>query len=188
MSLRPGDQDASQRSRGEGGAQNQDRKRLADTAIWQPDLFEGRKEVCAVVQIELVELLLEAISSADHYPLTRTDKTRQDYGHIVRLAEDYALTQTDDPLHVPDLCRAVAVSERKLQYAFEEVMGMSPVAYLKRLRLHRVRQALRVATHGTTTVSVEALKWGFWHFGDFSYAYKTCFGELPSDTLRRKPS
>ena len=163
-------------------------KRLADTAARRPDLFEGRNQVCAVVQIELVEMLLEAISSADHYPLTRTDKTRQDYSHVVRLAEDYALTQTDGPLRVPDLCKAAAVSERKLQYAFEEVMGMSPVAYLKRLRLHRVHQALRAATHGTTTVSVEALKWGFWHFGDFSHSYKTCFGELPSDTLRREPS
>jgi AraC family transcriptional regulator, ethanolamine operon transcriptional activator len=163
-------------------------KRLADTAAWRPDLFEGRTEVCAVVQIEFVEMLLEAISSADHCPLTRTDKTRQDYSHVVRLAEDYALTQTDAPLQVPDLCKAAAVSERKLQYAFEEVMGMSPVAYLKRLRLHRVRQALRAATHGTTTVSVEALNWGFWHFGDFSHSYKTCFGELPSDTLRREPS
>jgi AraC family ethanolamine operon transcriptional activator len=25
------------------------------------------------------------------------------------------------------------------------------------------------------------------HFGEFSRAYKDCFGELPSDTLRRKP-
>jgi len=162
-------------------------KRLADTATWQPDLFEGRKEVRAVVQIELVEMLLETISSADRHSLTRTDKTRQEYSHVVRLAEDYALTQTDAPLQVPDLCKAVAVSERKLQYAFEEVMGMSPVAYLKRLRLHRVHQALGAATHGTTTVSIEALKWGFWHFGDFSRAYKDCFGELPSDTLRREP-
>jgi AraC family transcriptional regulator, ethanolamine operon transcriptional activator len=163
-------------------------KRLADTAARQPDLFEGRKEVCAAVQIELVEMLLEAISSADRHPLTRTDKTRQDYSHVVRLAEDYVLTQTDAPLRVPDLCKAAAVSERKLQYAFEEVMGMSPVAYLKRLRLHRVQQALKAATHGTTTVSAEALRWGFWHFGDFSHSYKTCFGELPSDTLRREPS
>jgi hypothetical protein len=33
-----------------------------------------------------------------------------------------------------------------------------------------------------------ALDWGSWHFGDFSRAYEECFGELPSDTLRRKPS
>jgi transcriptional regulator GlxA family with amidase domain len=31
-----------------------------------------------------------------------------------------------------------------------------------------------------------AVEWGFWHFGEFSRAYKECFGELPSETLRRR--
>jgi transcriptional regulator GlxA family with amidase domain len=66
-------------------------------------------------------------------------------------------------------------------------MGLSPVTYLIRLRLHRVRQALLAANEGTTTVSTEALNWGFWHFGEFSRAYRECFGELPSDTLRHRP-
>jgi transcriptional regulator GlxA family with amidase domain len=66
-------------------------------------------------------------------------------------------------------------------------MGLTPVAYLIRLRLHRVRQALLAGTHATTTVTAEAVNWGFWHFGEFSRAYKECFGELPSDTLRRPP-
>jgi transcriptional regulator GlxA family with amidase domain len=60
------------------------------------------------------------------------------------------------------------------------------VAYLTRLRLHRVRQDLLDASPGSTTVSAKALDWGFWHFGEFSRAYKDCFGELPSETLRRK--
>ena len=94
---------------------------------------------------------------------------------------------SDDHLYVSDLCRAAGVSERTLEYAFKEVMGLTPVTYLIRLRLHRVRQALLAATQGSTTVSAEALNWGFWHFGEFSRAYKDCFGELPSDTLRRKP-
>ena len=84
---------------------------------------------------------------------------------------------------VTDLCRAAGVSERSLEYAFRDVMGLTPVAYLTRLRLHRVRQGLLAGTHGTTTVTAEALNWGFWHFGEFSRAYKDCFGELPSDTL-----
>jgi transcriptional regulator GlxA family with amidase domain len=61
------------------------------------------------------------------------------------------------------------------------------MTYLIRLRLHRVRQALLAGTQGSTTVSAEALNWGFWHFGEFSRAYRECFGELPSDTLRRTP-
>ena len=109
------------------------------------------------------------------------------YSRVVQITEDYALSHTAERLYVTDLCEAAGVSERTLQYAFKEVMGMTPVAYLTRLRLHRVRQALRAATHGSTTVTAEALRWGFWHFGEFSRAYKGCFGELPSDTLRQKP-
>ena len=35
-------------------------------------------------------------------------------------------------------------------------------------------------------VRARRLLWDFWHFGEFSRACKDCFGELPSDTLRRK--
>ena len=79
------------------------------------------------------------------------------------------------------------MSERTLEYAFKEVMALTPVAYLTRLRLHRVRKALLAATPGSTTVSAQALTWGFWHFGEFSRAYRECFGELPSETLQRRP-
>jgi transcriptional regulator GlxA family with amidase domain len=87
---------------------------------------------------------------------------------------------------VTDLCRVAAASERTLERAFRDVLGLTPVAYLNRLRLHRVHAALLSGSRRSTTVSAEAMKWGFWHFGDFSRAYKACFGEAPSDTLRRK--
>ena len=96
------------------------------------------------------------------------------------------MAQTRERLYVTDLCKVAAVSERTLEYAFKEIMGLTPVTYLARLRLHRVRQALMAATPGSTTVTTEALNWGFWHFGEFSRAYKECFGERPSETLRRK--
>ena len=86
-----------------------------------------------------------------------------------------------------DLCRAAHVSERTLQNAFAENLGMTPIAYLTRLRMHRVRQALREARYGSTTVSAEAMSWGFWHFGKFSSLYREAFGERPSETLKRAP-
>jgi AraC-like DNA-binding protein len=47
--------------------------------------------------------------------------------------------------------------------------------------------ATRTATAArTTTAAAAAVEWGFWHFGEFSRAYKECFGELPSETLRRR--
>jgi transcriptional regulator GlxA family with amidase domain len=137
--------------------------------------------------VELLETLLATLGEVSDFTPDRGDRTREAQSRIVKKAEDYALSRSGDRLFVTDLCRAAAVSERTLENAFKEVMGLTPMSYLVRLRLHRVRQALQEGTHGTTTVSAEALNWGFWHFGEFSRAYKDCFGELPSDTLRRRP-
>jgi transcriptional regulator GlxA family with amidase domain len=161
-------------------------RRLADVAARQPDVFDVSQTQTAA-QVELLETLLAILGSAGHVEPAAEDLTRQAHSRVVQIAEDYALSHTAERLYVTDLCRAAGVSERTLQYAFKEVMGMTPVAYLTRLRLHRVRHALRTASLASTTVTAEALRWGFWHFGDFSRAYKDCFGELPSDTLRRKP-
>jgi transcriptional regulator GlxA family with amidase domain len=162
-------------------------KRLVDTAARQPALFNERKNERVAAHVELLETLLATLGAADGFEPDRSDRTRQAYSRIVKSVEDYALSHAGDHLYVSDLCKAAAVSERTLECAFKEVMALTPMTYLIRLRLHRVRQALLAATHGSTTVSTEALNWGFWHFGEFSRAYKECFGELPSDTLRRKP-
>jgi AraC-like DNA-binding protein len=162
-------------------------KRLVDAAARDPALFNERETERIAAHVELVEHLLATLRGAHDFEPSRSDRTRQAQTLIVKIAEDFALSQTSEQLYVSDLCRVAAVSERTLEYAFKEVMGLTPVTYLIRVRLHRVRQALLAATQGSTTVSTEALNWGFWHFGEFSRAYKDCFGELPSDTLRRKP-
>ena len=162
-------------------------KRLTTTAARQPDIFNDGKRQRRAASVELFETLLPVIGTAEAHEPTRSERTRQSHSEIVRTAEAYAVSLAGEHVSVTDLCRAAGASERSLEYAFREVMGLTPVAYLTRLRLHRVRQGLLAGTHGSTTVTAEALKWGFWHFGEFSRAYKDCFGELPSDTLRRKP-
>jgi AraC-like DNA-binding protein len=162
-------------------------KRLVDVAARQPAIFNDSPRERAAAQIELVETLLAALGDSEAVEPTRDERTRQAHGILVKKAEDCVLARAGHRVSISDLCRVTAASERSLQNAFKEVMGLTPLAYLTRVRLHRVREALLAGTQGTTTVSVEALKWGFWHFGEFSRAYKSCFGELPSDTLRRAP-
>jgi len=161
-------------------------RRLTNVAVRQPELFND-PQVQAAAQVELLENLLDTLRSVVQVEITPQEATRQRHSRTVQLVEDYALSHNDERIHVTDLCEAAGVSERTLEYSFKEVMGMTPKAYLTRLRMHRVRHALRTATHASTTVTRAALQWGFWHFGDFSRAYKDCFGELPSDTLRRPP-
>ncbi len=162
-------------------------KRLVDTAARQPRLFNERKDQRAAAHVEMVETLLATLGTTRDLDSAPADQLHQSQSLVVKAAENHALSHADERIYVTDLCRAAAVSERALEYAFKEILGLTPVAYLTRLRLHRVRRALLAATQGSTTVSALALDWGFWHFGDFSRAYKACFGELPSDTLRREP-
>ena len=162
-------------------------RRLVETAEQQPSLFDESARERIAVQHELLEVLLSTLRVADDLESTRSDRTRQGQSHIVRVAEEYALAHTNERVHVTDLCKVAAVSERTLEYAFKEIVGLTPMNYLVRLRLHRVRQALLEAEPESTTVSIQALNWGFRHFGEFSRAYRECFGELPSETLRRKP-
>ena len=159
-------------------------RRVASAAAKYPEAFDDPR-TNSVAQRELLEILIATIGSAVVQEGAPREGTRRAYSRIVRIAEEYAITHAGEPLYLNQLCRAASVSERTLQNAFNEIMGMSPVAYLARLRLHRLRQALRAAAPRSTTVTAEALKWGFWHLGDCSREYRECFGELPSATLRR---
>jgi AraC-like DNA-binding protein len=158
--------------------------RVASAAAKHPDAFDDA-QTNDLLRLELIETLLAKLESSEIAQVTPHDLTRQTHSRIVRAAEDYAMAQTADRLHISDLCIAADVSERTLQYAFQDIMGMSPLAYLTRLRLHQVRKALRAKSIHSTTVAREALRCGFGHLGDFSRAYERCFGELPSKTLRR---
>ena len=160
-------------------------KRLVDAAAVEPAPFNESADRRAAAQVELVETLLAALrETADRSP-DRSELAKQEQSRLVKIAEDYALAHVGERLYVSDLCRVTAVSERALEYAFKATLGLAPVGYLARLRLHRVRNSLQTPTRSTKTVSAIALDWGFWHFGEFSRAYKACFGELPSETLRR---
>jgi AraC family ethanolamine operon transcriptional activator len=161
-------------------------KRLTTSAARRPILFERRNQRDAA-RVEFFETLMPVLGAAERVEPTRSARTRQARSDLVATAERHALSRVGEHLSVTDLCRAVGVSERTLEYAFREILGLSPVAYLIRFRLHRARQSLLRGMPGSTTVSAIALRWGFWHFGEFSRAYRSCFGELPSDTLRRMP-
>ena len=91
--------------------------------------------------------------------------------------------QADDEIH-----RAFAVAWHGFKESPQEVTRWfgtnTDITDLR--EAEDAREALLAADPGSTTVTHEALEWGFWHFGDFSRAYKACFGEAPSETLRRK--
>jgi len=158
--------------------------RIAETAEDTPEIFNDNHWARYGAQVEFMDSLFAAIESCDPDEAVDTDRKGKSYSQIVQKCEDYTLNLDGRRPYLSELCATANVSERTLQYAFHDIMGMSPLTYLHRLRLHRARDELRDAKSGSTSVTDVALNWGFWHFGEFSRAYKNCFGELPSKTLR----
>jgi AraC-like DNA-binding protein len=162
--------------------------RIARTAENAPGIFDDNHWARYGAQVEFMDSLMATIESCDPDEHVDTDKKGKSYSQIVKICEDYTLNLDGRRPYLSELCTQANVSERTLQYAFQDIMGMSPLTYLHRLRLHRARDELRKATSGSTTITEVAMNWGFWHFGEFSRAYKNCFGEVPSATLRQHSS
>jgi len=89
-----------------------------------------------------------------------------------------------EPLSTADIAEAVGLSARALQEGFQAHVGTTPMAYLRRIRLQRIRADLRAADPATTNVTRVALEWGMTHLGRFAQSYRVEFGESPSETLR----
>ena len=89
------------------------------------------------------------------------------------------------PITLADMATASGVPERTLHDAFCKFEGVSPMRYLRNLRLDRIHTQL-CAGGPDTSVTAIALGCGFSHLGRFAQAYAERFGERPSHTLRRR--
>jgi AraC family ethanolamine operon transcriptional activator len=128
--------------------------------------------------IEIVDMLPTARACDD----VRGRAARK---RIVDRACDLMLSRLDDPPSILEVCRSVGASRRKLNYCFQEVLGASPISYLRAVRLNKVRRVLKQCEDDRSGVYDIAVRYGFWHFSQFSLDYKRHFAELPSETLRR---
>lgn len=106
------------------------------------------------------------------------------YPRIARKARAAMLEQLEEPLRIHALCTRLGCSPRALQYAFQSVFDINPVAYFRSLRLTAARRAL-LGPHRTMTVQDIAAQFGFGHLPRFAQEYTQMFGELPSQSLAR---
>lgn len=115
-------------------------------------------------------------------PLSAPSGIRKISPFFVKRAEEYILAHAHEPLSIEQLAEHVGVSVRTLFSGFREFRDISPMAFLRDVRLARVHQDLREP--GSHSVTDIALKWGFAHLGRFSQEYRKRYGELPSQTCR----
>lgn len=132
---------------------------------------------------ELMSTCLQALLQANNSPSQLYDHRIHRY--IVNRVRDLTLSSSGYPLTIEELCIQLRISRRTLNHAFVRVLGITPVAYMRNVRLHRIRAELQSAPHQVRYIASVAAKWGFWHMSLFSRYYRELFGETPLETLSR---
>jgi AraC family ethanolamine operon transcriptional activator len=134
-------------------------------------------------------LLLALNISGAQEPASLPQSARRQ-ARVVQQAIRYMRTHLDQPFTIADVCAATHVSERTLQYHFENCLDMSPHQYLKAIRLNAARSLLRrigreaVQRQPQPSIAEIAAQCGYDHASRFAGDYRRQFGVLPSETLR----
>ncbi|WP_431262100.1 helix-turn-helix domain-containing protein [Roseateles chitinivorans] len=154
-----------------------------EPAALQREVVQTLRHTLLSAFVEAVDLISAASAAPALRPLPTTSRSRH---RIVREAVEFMRASVDQPLGMVDVCAAVRVQARVLQYGFNEAFGVTPMAFLRGLRLHGIRRELRASTE--EPIGDIAARWGLWHLSRLAADYRALFGELPSATRRRRAS
>lgn len=146
-----------------------------------PDIL-AQAEVRRALEEQAIHVMVRCL--VEGVGIKTTTRARR-HDAIIDRFEAFLDANPDRSVYLTELCSAIGVGERTLRAACEEHLGMGPIRYLTLRRMHLVRRALLRADPSNSTVTTIVTDHGFWELGRFSVAYRTLFGETPSETLRR---
>ena len=155
--------------------------RFLDAFQRQPAAF-GNPAAGKRFRDEILSMLLELFNPHD---ADKRDVTHATYAEIVQRSERILQERVEEPQTVLDLCVALRCSRRTLQTSFQRVANVTPIEYLRSVRLNGVRRLLRSTSQDELMVGDAAAQWGFTHPSYFAREYRDLFGELPSQTPRK---
>ncbi|TIU26728.1 MAG: AraC family transcriptional regulator, partial [Mesorhizobium sp.] len=100
-------------------------------------------------------------------------------------AEDFIRTHIREDIPIVRLCKEIGVSRRQLEYAFRTTFAVTPLEFIRALRLNEARRLLTTARANGLSVTTIAMDVGVNHLGRFAANYRLFFGESPKETLQR---
>ena len=126
---------------------------------------------------EIVYLLLR--SEQRTWPVEGTAREKQ--GNAITAAIAFMRQEMDQPLTVRDLAAAVSMSESGFAHLFKATMDVSPLQFLKQMRLERARKSLLSGSN----VSEAANSVGYASLSHFISEFRRHFGESPKAYAQR---
>ncbi|GCE00844.1 helix-turn-helix transcriptional regulator [Embleya hyalina] len=105
------------------------------------------------------------------------------YPRSLRAALAFIEANLAEHIGLGDIADAAGCSPRTLGSAFRDRLGLSPMSYVRNLRLDRIREDILASDDPVGTI---AYRWGVSHLGRFAGEYRDRFAELPSHTAIRR--
>lgn len=109
-----------------------------------------------------------------HYHSTAEQRISLIEGH--RTLREFLLEQLDQPITLAQLAHLCDLSPSQFQRHFKATTGITPYAWLCRLRLEQAMKLLKEGYRGTEV----AYQVGFYDQAHFSRAFKQTYGVVPS--------
>ncbi|MQT14514.1 helix-turn-helix transcriptional regulator [Rhizobiales bacterium Sp-1] len=97
---------------------------------------------------------------------------------------DYIDANLTRKITLTDLEKISGFSARALQYSFQSVTGQTPGKWISNRRLEVAHTLIIKAEPGATVTEIAGPY--FNNMGEFARLYRARYGELPSETLRRR--
>lgn len=135
---------------------------------------------CRVLGPGISREILFRVLSGEQGDTLRSLALRDGHAQRVGRAIQFLHDNFDQPLDVAAIARSVGVSGSTLHHAFKEVTALSPIQYLKKIRLHR---ALLLLTGGLGAGEA-AYRVGYGSPSQFTREFKRLFGFAPSRAAR----
>ena len=134
--------------------------------------------------VEYLGVVADAFAGADSRE-TGTVGSASRHFRQASAAEDFIRAHIREDIPIVRLCKEIGVSRRQLEYAFRATFAVSPLEFIRALRLNEARRRLTTARGRGSSVTRVAMEVGITHLGRFAASYRLLFGESPKATYRR---
>lgn len=162
------------------GALTAQLRHLADAR----NFYSNRAQVAAEVEQRLTNELVAGLSQGREVVDLAEAPRCSTRARLVDRALLFCQSHYANRLAVSTLVQALHTSTRTLEYAFTEILGITPKQYLMRSQMNRIRWALLSGKSANLRVKSVVMHYGITNLGRFAAEYKQLFNETPAQTLR----
>ena len=123
---------------------------------------------------ELVFILVSHLPSGDYHP---SEKLKRDGKRIKQMLQ-YIQLHFSEPVTVSDIAGSALISESECLRCFRSIIGVPPIQYVKRYRVHRAAELLKSTEQGIAEIGDRC---GFQDTSYFIRAFREIKGITPGE-------